>query len=82
MNAENWNGKVSSQTEFQNNKDWNEQPQLISLTGNRLTDRIPKQQGLKLAIFIVLAFFSALTDRIPKQQGLKLRNRKSILCHA
>ena len=38
-----------------------------------LTDRIPKQQGLKLKSNLPKHKASPLTDRIPKQQGLKLQ---------
>ena len=40
-----------SQTEFQNNKDWNRQKYFGVSNTDNLTDRIPKQQGLKPSIF-------------------------------
>ena len=37
----------NSQTEFQNNKDWNYVPSDLAIFRAALTDRIPEQQGLK-----------------------------------
>ena len=67
-----------SQTDFQQNKDWNTYDATAWTTWSELPDRFPTKQGLKLVLVTIIDRRGSLPDRFPTKQGLKPINFSSI----